>query len=81
MTIKVTFYSYFKDLTGTDFANVEVPPGCRLGDLLAQARTLYPELEKMRRSTLVAVGVDYQDEDFVLSVGDEVYLFPPVQGG
>jgi len=35
----------------------------------------------MKRSTLLAVGVDYQPRDFVLSNGDEVSLFPPVQGG
>jgi molybdopterin converting factor small subunit len=30
---------------------------------------------------LVAVGVDYQAGDYVLAPGDEVSLFPPVQGG
>ena len=32
-------------------------------------------------STLIAVGVDYQPKDYVLKDGDEVSLFPPVQGG
>jgi len=27
------------------------------------------------------VGVDYQPRDYVLQNGDEVSLFPPVQGG
>ena len=35
----------------------------------------------MKRSTLIAVGVDYQPRDYVLQDGDEVSLFPPVQGG
>jgi molybdopterin converting factor small subunit len=30
---------------------------------------------------LIAVGVDYQKGDYVLKEGDEVSLFPPVQGG
>ena len=30
---------------------------------------------------LVAVGVDYQKPDYLLKEGDEVSLFPPVQGG
>ena len=30
---------------------------------------------------LVAVGVDYQGRDYVLQEGDEVSIFPPVQGG
>ena len=39
------------------------------------------KLAEARNSTLKAVGLDYQDDDFVLSDGDEVSLFPPVQGG
>jgi molybdopterin converting factor small subunit len=30
---------------------------------------------------LLAVGVDYQDRKYILQDGDEVSLFPPVQGG
>jgi molybdopterin converting factor small subunit len=30
---------------------------------------------------LVAVGVEYQGPEYVLKPGDEVSLFPPVQGG
>jgi molybdopterin converting factor small subunit len=30
---------------------------------------------------LIAVGVDYQSRNHVLNEGDEVSLFPPVQGG
>ena len=35
----------------------------------------------MRNSTLIAVGVDYQGPSYRLGAGDEVSLFPPVQGG
>jgi molybdopterin converting factor small subunit len=35
----------------------------------------------MQNSTLIAVGVEYQSRDYVLKDGDEVSLFPPVQGG
>ena len=40
-----------------------------------------PKLGTMKKSTLLAVGVDYQTRDYVLQDGDEVSLFPPVQGG
>jgi molybdopterin converting factor small subunit len=30
---------------------------------------------------LLAVGVEYQPRSYVLKDGDEVSLFPPVQGG
>jgi molybdopterin converting factor small subunit len=41
----------------------------------------FPKLAGMQKSTLMAVGVDYQDRTCVLKEGDEVSLFPPVQGG
>jgi len=41
----------------------------------------FPKLSEMKNSTLKAVGVDYQTDDFIVSDGDEVSLFPPVQGG
>jgi molybdopterin converting factor small subunit len=43
--------------------------------------TRFPKLEPMRRSTLLAVGVEYEGREYVLRPGDEVSLFPPVQGG
>jgi molybdopterin converting factor small subunit len=41
----------------------------------------FPKLAPAQKSLLVAVGVDYQGGDYVLQEGDEVSLFPPVQGG
>jgi molybdopterin converting factor small subunit len=41
----------------------------------------FPKLAAMQKSMLVAVGVEYQDRSYVLQNGDEVSLFPPVQGG
>ena len=46
-----------------------------------QAGRFFPKLGAMRKATLMAIGVDYQDRTYVLREGDEVSLFPPVQGG
>ena len=81
MEIQITFYLYFKELAGCAKATEQVPPGSTLGDLLEVIYTRFPKLTAMRRSTLVAVGVEYQDSAHQLRDGDEVSLFPPVQGG
>jgi len=81
MTIKIHFYSYFKDLAGCSETNVELPDSSTLNDLLSRLTASFPRLGPMRSSTLMAVGVDYQDRHYVLNEGDEVSLFPPVQGG
>ncbi|MGN6644764.1 MAG: MoaD/ThiS family protein [Verrucomicrobiota bacterium] len=41
----------------------------------------FPKLAAMEKSTLIAVGVEYQPRDYLLKDGDVVSLFPPVQGG
>jgi molybdopterin converting factor small subunit len=79
--VRVHFYSYFKDLAGLAEVNENVAPGSRLEDLLQKLFLRFPKLAAMQKSALVAVGVDYQGGDYVLAEGDEVSLFPPVQGG
>ena len=81
MNVSVQFFSYFKDLAGRPHFVTTVAPGATIGELLDVIYKQFPKLEPMCKSTLVAVGVEYQDRSYVLKEGDEVSLFPPVQGG
>ena len=81
MKVHVHFYSYFRDLTGCVDVEQEITAGTTLAELAASLQQRFPKLAPMARSTLIAVGVDYQDGSYVLQSGDEVSLFPPVQGG
>jgi molybdopterin converting factor small subunit len=81
MRVTVCFYSYFKDLTGCAQVAESLPEGSTLDDLFKQLAVRFPKLAAMRKSTLMAVGVDYQDPSCTLKAGDEISLFPPVQGG
>jgi molybdopterin converting factor small subunit len=81
MEVTLHFYSYFKDLTGCAESRQTVREGQTLGELLDELGGQFPKLAAMRKSMLVAVGVDYQTRDYGLKPGDEISLFPPVQGG
>jgi molybdopterin converting factor small subunit len=81
MRISVSFYSYFKELTGCDSTTETMSGGSTIADLYEKLSERFPKLAQMQKSTLIAVGVDYQPRDYVLQEGDEVSLFPPVQGG
>jgi molybdopterin converting factor small subunit len=81
MRLNVSFYSYFVDLAGCDKATETLPEGGTLADLTRKLYNRFPKLAPMSKSTLIAVGVDYQPRHYVLKEGDEVSLFPPVQGG
>ena len=81
MQIPVHFYSYFKDMAGCAQTSETAAEGSTLNELLKKLFHRFPKLAAMERSMLVAVGVDYQPRDYILKEGDEVSLFPPVQGG
>ena len=81
MQIPVHFYSYFKELTGCTDATETLPDGSTIDTLLKQLIARFPKLGAMQNATLIAVGVEYQGRSYVLQPGDEVSLFPPVQGG
>jgi len=55
--------------------------GRSISELLEKLTAQFPRLAAMQKSMLIAVGVDYQPRDYCLKPGDEVSLFPPVQGG
>ena len=81
MTIRIQFYSWFKDLAGCSETMETVPAGCTLDQLRERLVARFPRLAEVQKSTLTAVGVEYRTRDYVLQPGDEVSLFPPVQGG
>ena len=81
MRVTVCFYSYFKDLTGCARTAETLPESATLDELFERIIARFPKLGAMRKSTLLAVGLDYQDRQHILKDGDEVSFFPPVQGG
>ncbi|MDB6124378.1 MAG: molybdopterin synthase sulfur carrier subunit [Pedosphaera sp.] len=81
MRVSVHFYSYFKELTGCAETAETLPEGSTINDLLKLLIARFPKLGAMQNSTLIAVGVEYQGRSYVLKEGEEVSLFPPVQGG
>ena len=81
MTVSVQYFSWFKDLAGCAGSTETIPAGSTLGELHDMLVARHPRLASMQHSTLMAVGVEYQKRGYVLNHGDEVSLFPPVQGG
>jgi molybdopterin converting factor small subunit len=81
MTIRVHFYSYFKELAGSPTVDLDLAEGSSIDRLLDEVYGRFPKLRALRNATLIAVGVEYQPKSHVLEDGDEVSLFPPVQGG
>jgi molybdopterin converting factor small subunit len=77
MRVKVLYFGVLKDYFG-DGADVGLPEGASVADLLRQQRDLG---NVALQSIAVAVNRDYAKLTDVLHEGDEVALLPPVSGG
>ena len=81
MKVSIKFWSYFKEYTQCAETTLDLKENATLGDAHSAVIDQFPVLVEMKSSTLKAVGVEYQPNDFILSEGDEISFFPPVQGG
>lgn len=70
-----------KDAAGTAEASLELPAGATVAAAFDAAVAAWPDLERHRRSTVVAVNQRYALPTDALHEGDEVALLPPVSGG
>ena len=81
MKVEVQFFSYFKDATGCASITEDLPDATTIRQLMQRVHERFPKLAPAARSTLVAISLEYASPDQPLKEGDQVSLFPPVQGG
>lgn len=79
--IHLQFWSHFKDLTGTDKAELEIRENSTIAELAGIVYSTWSQLADHRHCALIAVGNNYALETDILKDGDTVSFFPPVQGG
>jgi molybdopterin converting factor subunit 1 len=79
LRVTVRVFASYREAAGTARLDAELPPGSRVGDLLAKLSAQVPALAAS--NGLVAVNLTYVDRDALLHDGDEVALIPPVSGG
>ena len=81
MRVIVRYFAAHKDFTGVAEEQIEVPDGSTVSALLDHLFAIHPELEGLRRDTMVSVNRGVGTDDIVLKEGDDVALFPPISGG
>lgn len=81
MQVRVRYFAAHKELAGVSEETVTVAEGTKVEELVQVLMDLHPSLEGLRRDTMVSVNRGVGSGDLVLGEGDEVALFPPIQGG
>jgi molybdopterin converting factor small subunit len=81
MKIAVQFYAQLRDIVGVSSLDVDVPQGSTVAQLIDKICELKPALRAYHKSILVGAGVDFVEREYVISIGEEIAIMPPVQGG
>ena len=79
--MRVLFFGILREWAGTSAAEMELPEGSSLRDLLRYYEAEVPELRRSIASLALAVNQQYVSADTSLKANDEIALLPPVSGG
>jgi molybdopterin converting factor small subunit len=81
MRVRVQFFSHLRDLASASDAEVDLPEGASVSDLLQKLYSEKPALASADKTILTAVGLEFVERGYRLGSGEEVSIMPPVQGG
>lgn len=81
MTIRLLYFATFRDISGRDQEERQLPEGTRVAQLWGDLVGEMPGLARTGSMPPAAVNFEYSGPDTVLGDGDEVAFLPPVAGG
>ena len=81
MKIKIKLFASFREITGRKEAEMEVPTGTTVADVLAALVKENPRLASVSQASRYVVDQEFVDGNTILREGSEVVFVPPVAGG
>ena len=81
MQITVKCFALARQLVGDESVVVDLKEGATVDDLKKHLAQLFPQMDRVLNSSMMAVDGDYVKGDHLLSSDHEVACIPPVSGG
>ena len=81
MQVKVLFFGQLKDITGHAEDSLELAEGKSLENVFDHYASLYPRLQDLRSSIVIACNQNFVEASTPVLDGDEIAFLPPVSGG
>ena len=81
MNVRVRFFAWLRDATGTEECWISLAPGATGRDAKALLVARYQRLSGFLDRGRLALNQEYQTWEVPLHDGDELGLIPPVSGG
>lgn len=79
--MNVLFFARARDLTGKSVVSLKIPCGSSAGSTMERLLCMFPRLQEICKSMLLAINEEYADESTLLKHGDELAIIPPLSGG
>ena len=80
MEIQVLVFGVARDYTGQRQLMLNIPENIRVGKFREIMETRFPGLKTIG-SYAIAINKEYAEDNFLISVSDELAIIPPVSGG
>jgi len=81
LKVKIKFFSSCYDIIGIKEMMLKIPKNTLLIHLFEKIIQLYPKLNPLKESILLAINKEFADSNIILYEGDEIAIMPPIGGG
>ena len=83
VTVTVLLFAKARELVGSPSVSSSVPTTIRYQELVSHLESQLPVLKRLNRTFVLSLNENYLEDqqEIVLSSGDEIAVIPPISGG
>ena len=83
VTVTLLLFAKARELVGKSSVSTTIPTRLTYQELVSRLESELPILERLNRTFVLSLNEDYleQEQEIVLTSGDEIAVIPPISGG
>ena len=83
VTVTLLLFAKARELVGKSSVSTTIPTRLTYQELVSRLESELPVLERLNRTFVLSLNEDYleQEQEIVLTSGDEIAVIPPISGG
>ena len=83
VTVTLLLFAKARELVGKSSVSTSLPTRLTYQELVSRLESELPILERLNRTFVLSLNEDYleQEQEIVLTSGDEIAVIPPISGG
>lgn len=81
MKARVQMFARAKELAGSQFVEVDLPPGATIGDLRRALADAVPDLAPLLPHVMIVMDLEYASDGMQIEQAAALACIPPVSGG